>query len=93
MRCINSLGSYSYVLGKRGAKEVSNLLNILVFDGTRICGVQGRDVFHRTLGTAWMVEQLVAGREVDLLQLESHGPDAGLAHEAGRSGTGANHKG
>lgn len=64
VRCINSLGSYSYVLGKLGAKEVSNLLNIPVFDGTRISGVQGRDVFHRTLGTAWMVEQLVAGREV-----------------------------
>lgn len=64
VRCINSVGSYSYVLGKRGAKEVSNLLNIPVFDGTRISGVQGRDVFHRTLGTAWMVEQLVAGREV-----------------------------
>lgn len=64
MRSINSVGSYSYVLGKRGAKEVSNLLNIPVFDGTRICGVQGRDLFHRTLGTAWLVEQLVAGREV-----------------------------
>lgn len=64
VRCINSVGSYSYVLGKRGAKEVSNLLNIPVFDGTRISGVQGRDVFHRTLGTAWLVEQLVAGREV-----------------------------
>lgn len=64
VRCINSVGSYSYVLGKQGAKEVSNLMNIPVFDGTRICGVQGRDVFHRTLGTAWLVEQLVAGREV-----------------------------
>ncbi|WP_334169945.1 hypothetical protein [Zoogloea sp.] len=64
VRCINSLGSYSYVLGKQGAKEASNLLNIPVFDGKRISGVQGRDVFHRTLGTAWLVEQLVAGREV-----------------------------
>lgn len=64
VRCLNSVGSYSYVLGKRGAKEASNLLNIPVVDGMRICGVQGRDMFHRTLGTAWLVEQLVAGREV-----------------------------
>lgn len=97
VRCINSVGSYSYVLGKRGAKEVSNLLNIPVFDGTRISGVQGRDVFHRTLGTAWLVEQLVAGREVmsefainslggditrsDLLQHWGRTPDGLVLHE------------
>lgn len=64
VRRLNSIGSYSYVLGKQGAMEISNLLNIPVCDGTRICGVQGRDVFHRTLSTAWMVEQLTSGREV-----------------------------
>lgn len=34
------------------------------FDGTRIMGVQGVEVYHRTLGTAWLVEQLIAGHEV-----------------------------
>lgn len=27
-------------------------------------GVQGVEVYHRTLGTAWLVEQLIAGHEV-----------------------------
>ena len=63
-RCINSIGSYSYVLTGKGAREVRKLLAEPAFDGTRIAGVQGVDVYHRTLGTAWLVEQLIAGHEV-----------------------------
>lgn len=63
-RCINSIGSYSYVLTGKGAREVRKLLSSPAFDGTRISGVQGVEVYHRTLGTAWLVEQLIAGHEV-----------------------------
>lgn len=63
-RCINSIGSYSYVLTGKGAREVRKLLSSAAFDGTRISGVQGVEVYHRTLGTAWLVEQLIAGHEV-----------------------------
>lgn len=63
-RCINSIGTYSYVLTGKGAHAVRKLLSSPAFDGTRIAGVQGVEVYHRTLGTAWLVEQLIAGHEV-----------------------------
>lgn len=63
-RCLNSIGTYSYVLTGKGAREVRKLISVPAFDGTRIMGVQGVEVYHRTLGTAWLVEQLIAGHEV-----------------------------
>lgn len=63
-RCLNSIGTYSYVLTGKGAREVRKLISVPAFDGTRITGVQGVEVYHRTLGTAWLVEQLIAGHEV-----------------------------
>lgn len=63
-RCLNSIGTYSYVLTGKGAREVRKLISVPAFDGTRIVGVQGVEVYHRTLGTAWLVEQLIAGHEV-----------------------------
>lgn len=63
-RCLNSIGTYSYVLTGKGAREVRKLVAAPAFDGTRIMGVQGVEVYHRTLGTAWLVEQLLAGHEV-----------------------------
>ncbi len=63
-RRLNSIGSYSYVLAKRGAAEIGRMLEEKVFEGSRITGIQGRCMYHRTLGTAWMVEQIVAGHEV-----------------------------
>lgn len=63
-RRLNSIGSYSYVLAKRGAALVSQMVKETVYEGSRITGIQGRSMYHRTLGTAWMVEQIVAGNEV-----------------------------
>jgi hypothetical protein len=64
LRRLNSLGSYSYVLAQRGAVFVSQLLPEGSREGSCISGIQGRTFFHRTLGTAWMVEQLLAGHDV-----------------------------
>jgi hypothetical protein len=64
LRRLNSLGSYSYVLAQRGAVYVSQILPEGSREGSGIAGVQGRTFFHRTLGTAWMVEQLLAGHDV-----------------------------
>lgn len=61
---LNSVASYSYVLGLRGAMFVGRHLEEGSREGTRIAGVQGRGAFHRTLGTAWMVEQLLQGKDV-----------------------------
>lgn len=61
---LNSMGTYSYVLGLRGAMYVGRHLKEGSREGTRISGVQGRGFFHRTLGSAWMVEQLLAGKDV-----------------------------
>ena len=63
-RCLISIGTYSYVLTAKGARDVRRLISVPAFDGTRIVGVQGVEVYHRTLGTAWLVEQLIAGNEV-----------------------------
>lgn len=63
-RRLNSIGSYSYVLAKRGAALVGQMVKETVYEGSRITGIQGRSMYHRTLGTAWMVEQIVAGHEV-----------------------------
>ena len=63
-RGLNSIGSYSYVLTGKGAREVRKLISSAAFDGTRIYGLMGVEVYHRTLGTAWLVEQLIAGHEV-----------------------------
>lgn len=64
VRRLNSWCSYSYVLGLRGAMYVGRHLEEGSREGTRIGGVQGRGFFHRTLGTAWMVDQLLAGQDV-----------------------------
>lgn len=64
VRRLNSLGSYSYVLALRGAMFVGRLLPEGSREGSRISGVQGRGFFHRTLGTAWMVDQLLRGNDV-----------------------------
>lgn len=64
VRRINSWGSYSYVLGARGAMWLGRVLPESVREGTRISGIQGRGFFHRTLGSAWMVDQLLAGHDV-----------------------------
>jgi len=64
LRRLNSLGSYSYVLAQRGAVYVSQILPEGSREGSSIAGIQGRTFFHRTLGTAWMVEQLLAGHDV-----------------------------
>lgn len=64
LKRVNSLGSYSYVLGLRGAMFVGHLLPEGSREGSKISGVQGRTLFHRTLGTAWMIEQLLAGHDV-----------------------------
>lgn len=61
---LNSMGTFSYVLGLRGAMYVGRQLKEGSREGTRISGVQGRGFFHRTLGTAWMVEQLLSGKDV-----------------------------
>lgn len=63
-RCLNSIGTYSYVLTGMGAREVRKRISSPAFDGTRIAGVLGVEVYHRTLGTVWLVEQLIAGHEV-----------------------------
>lgn len=63
-RGLNSIGSYSYVLTGKGAREVRKLISNAAFDGTRIYGLMGVEVFHRSLGTAWLIEQLIAGHEV-----------------------------
>lgn len=63
-RGLNSIGSYSYALTGKGAREVRKLLSSPAFDGTRISGFMGLEVYHRSLGTAWLIEQLIAGNEV-----------------------------
>lgn len=63
-RGLNSIGSYSYVLTGKGAREVRKLISSAAFDGTRIYGLMGVEVYHRCLGTAWLIEQLIAGHEV-----------------------------
>lgn len=63
-RGLNSIGTYSYALTGKGARGVRKLISSPAFDGTRIAGFMGLEVYHRTLGTAWLVEQLNAGHEV-----------------------------
>lgn len=63
-RGLNSIGTYSYAITGKGAREVRKLISSPAFDGSRIAGFMGLEVYHRTLGTAWLVEQLIAGHEV-----------------------------
>lgn len=63
-RGLNSIGSYSYALTCKGAREVRKHLSSPAFDGTRIAGLMGFEVYHRSLGTAWLIEQLIAGHAV-----------------------------
>lgn len=64
LRRINSFGTHSYVLGLRGAMYAGRQLAEGSKTGARIAGVQGRGFFHRTLGSAWMVDQLLQGHDV-----------------------------
>lgn len=61
---VNALGSLSYILTLKGARFATVYVNEPVRTGVPIRGMQGSTFFHRTLGTAWLVEQLISGHDV-----------------------------
>lgn len=64
LRRINAFGTYSYVLGLRGAIHVGRSLDEGSRDGSVIAGIQGRTFFHRTLASTWLLDQLNQGNDV-----------------------------
>jgi hypothetical protein len=64
LKRLNALGSWSYILGQLGANQLSKMGVQGARDGIQVTGIQGGSIFHTTLGTAWLVGQLVAGHDV-----------------------------
>lgn len=64
LRRLNAFGTHSYVLGLRGAIHVGRSVEEGSREGSTIAGVQGRTFFHRTLASAWMLDQLNQGNDV-----------------------------